>query len=262
VSRRVLITGGASGLGAALAAGFVERGDQVLITDRAQTFDAPAGMVYRKLDVTSDADWEQARGWVEEAWGGLDILVNNAGIAAGGRIDVIGEDEWRNAIEVNLLGVVRGCHTFVPMFKKQGSGHIVNVASVAGLVYPPAMGSYTATKAGVVALSETLSYELHPYGITTSVVCPSFFRTNLAQSLTGSDKAVEHVAARLIEKSPRTADEIAAAVIRGIEKRRPVIITDRPARQAVWTKQYARPLYDREQRLFAARIKAITDKEA
>ena len=80
-------------------------------------------------------------------------------------------------IDINLLGVVRGCRTFVPMMKAQGSGHIVNTASLAGLVHPPAMASYTAVKAGVVALSETLSYELDPFGISVSAVCPGFFRT-------------------------------------------------------------------------------------
>jgi NAD(P)-dependent dehydrogenase (short-subunit alcohol dehydrogenase family) len=121
------------------------------------------------------------------------------------------------------------------------------------------MGSYTAVKAGVVALSETLSYELSPWNIAVSAVCPGFFRTNLASSLAGSDKAVDAVAARLIEKSPLTAPQIAAEVLKGIDARRMVIQPDAPGRKAVWTKKFARPLYDREQRRFAARIKAITE---
>ena len=155
---------------------------------------------------------------------------------------------------------MRGCQTFVPMMKQQGSGHIVNTASLAGLVHPPAMGAYTAVKAGVVALSETLSYELQPWGITTSVVCPSFFRTNLAASMTGADEAMGAIVARLIDRSTITADEIAAVVMKGIDSKRAVIITDAPARKAVRTKRFARPLYDREQRRFAARIKAVTDR--
>src|SRR6266511_2135748 len=108
-ARRVLITGAASGLGAALAAAFVDRGDQVLVTDRAATFAAPDGTTYGKLDVTSDKNWAQALAWVEKTWGGLDILVNNAGIAAGGRIDVVDLPDWQRTIDINLLGVVRGC---------------------------------------------------------------------------------------------------------------------------------------------------------
>jgi len=260
-NRRVLVTGGASGLGAALVDAFVARGDTVLVTDLAPVHEGPADTSYRRLDVTSDYDWEAARDWVEMHWGGLDVLVNNAGIATGGRIDVVTLDEWRRVIDINLLGVVRGCHTFAPVFKAQGSGHIVNTASLAGLVHPPGMSSYTAVKAGVVALSETLSYELGPYGVTTTAVCPSFFRTNLASSLAGSDTVVDAVAARLINRSPITAEQIAAEVMKGIDRKRAVVVPDRPARKAVRTKRFARPLYDREQRRFAARIHDLTTKD-
>jgi NAD(P)-dependent dehydrogenase (short-subunit alcohol dehydrogenase family) len=254
-----LVTGGASGLGAALVDEFLKRGDRVLVTDLADTCDVPPGADYRKLDVTSDRDWSEARAWVDLAWGGLDVLVNNAGIATGGRIDVATLAEWQGVIDINLLGVVRGCRAFVPMMKAQNSGHVVNTASLAGLVHPPGMASYTAVKAGVVAISETLSYELSPWNIAVSAVCPGFFRTNLASSLAGSDLAVDKIAARLIEKSPLTAPQIAAEVMRGIDARRMVIQPDAPGRRAVWTKKFARPLYDREQRRFAARIKAITE---
>lgn len=258
MNRRVLVTGGASGLGAALVGAFIARGDHVLVTDLSDDHTPPEGASYLRLDVTSDSDWEAARTWVESQWGGLDVLINNAGIATGGRIDVVSLAEWQGVIDINLLGVVRGCRTFVPMMKADGSGHIVNTASLAGLVHPPAMASYTAVKAGVVAISETLAYELSPWGITVSSICPGFFRTNLASSLNGSDAAVDKVAARLIERSPYTAEQVAAEVMKGIDARRMVIIPDAPARRAVWTKRFARPLYDREQRRFAARIRALT----
>jgi len=264
VSRRVLVTGGASGLGAAFVAEFLKRGDRVLIADLQPPVDPAlvSGAEQIKLDVTSDDDWAAARAWVEEHWGGLDVLFNNAGIAAGGRIDVVGIDEWQRVIDINLLGVVRGCRTFVPMMKTQGSGHVVNTASLAGLVHPPAMASYTAVKAGVVALSETMSYELDPFGISVSAVCPGFIRTPLAASITGSDPVANKVAARLIEKSPYTADQVATAVMAGIAKKKMVIIPDARARKAVWTKRFARPLYDREQRRFASHINAMTKDNA
>jgi NAD(P)-dependent dehydrogenase (short-subunit alcohol dehydrogenase family) len=262
MSRRVLVTGGASGLGAALVAEFVKRGDRVLVTDLADSCDAPGGASYRRLNVTSDDDWRAALAWVESQWGGLDVLVNNAGIAAGGRIDVVPLEEWKEVVDINLLGVVRGCHTFAPMMKVQGGGHIVNTASLAGLVHPPAMGSYTATKAGVVALSETLAYELHPFGIAVSAICPGFFRTNLASSLHGSDKAMDKIAARLIERSPLSAEQVAAEVMKGIDRRQMVIVPDAPARKAVFSKRFTRALYDREQRGFGRRIKKATETDA
>ncbi len=259
-ARRVLVTGGASGLGAALTAAFLARGDRVLVADRVEPATLPAGADYLRLDVTSDEDWAAALVWTDEQWGGLDVLVNNAGIASGGRIDVATITEWQRVIDINLLGVVRGCRTFTPGFKAQGSGHIVNTASLAGLVHPPGMSSYTAVKAGVVALSETLSYELDPYGILVTAVCPGFFRTNLASSIDGSDTTVAQVAARLIEKSAYGPDQIAAEVMTAIDEGAMVVVPDEPARMAVWAKTNERPLYDQEQRSFAARIKALAEQ--
>lgn len=262
MNRRVLVTGGSSGLGAALALAFLERGERVLIADLKAPAELPQGAQFLRLDVTSDADWAAALAWVEEHWQGLDVLVNNAGIAAGGRIDVVTLEEWQRVIDINLLGVVRGCRTFVPLMKRQHAGHIVNTASLAGLVHPPGMASYTAVKAGVVALSETLSYELHDFGITVSAVCPGFFRTNLASSLTGSDAVLDAIAARLIDKSDLSATEIAKAVMDGIDQHEMVIIPDDAARMAVWAKTNARADYDREQQSFASRINNAVENAA
>ncbi len=172
------------------------------------------------LDVTSDDDWAAALAHVEDDWGGLDVLVNNAGVAGGGRLDVATLDEWQWITEINLFGMVRGIRTFVPMFKRQRSGHIVNVASLAGLVHPAGMASYNAVKAAVVALTETAGHELASYGVRASVVCPSYFRTNLMASMRGSDEAVGAVVAQLVERSPLTADDIAAEVLAGPRPRR------------------------------------------
>jgi len=254
---RVLVTGGSSGLGDALVRQFVAAGHQVLRTDIGA--EGPDDTPYLQLDVRKADDWEKAVGWCQEHWGGLDILVNNAGVATGGRIDVESLDEWDRVVDINLMGVVRGCRAFTPVFKEQRSGHLVNTASAAGLVHPPMMSSYNTVKAGVVALSETLSHELHPYGVAVSVVCPSYFRTNLGESIQGSDQEMSAVARRLIEKSPRTADEIAKAVIDGIGKRQFLIIPDRPALLAWRTKRFARPLYDRQMRKIAARARDRAD---
>lgn len=245
---RILVTGAASGLGLALVRRLVHRGCRVLATDvaeqRPDSLDDAPGVAYRKLDVRSDDDWQAAYDWVRQEWRGLDVLVNNAGVAAGGRIELTTMDQWQWIVEINLFGVVRGCRTFTPMLKEQRTGHIVNTASAAGLVHPPRMAEYTSVKAGVVALSETLRYELEPYGITVSVVCPTFFRTNLASSLRGHDEESRQSARKLIERSPLSADTVAARVVDGIDHGRHLILTDRNGRLAYYAKRFARPLYD------------------
>ncbi|NRQ48914.1 SDR family NAD(P)-dependent oxidoreductase [Aeromicrobium stalagmiti] len=246
---RVLITGAASGLGLALVHQLVDRGCRVLGTDvhteLPETLRGLAGVSYLTLDVTKDVDWSKAHDWVVEEWDGLDYLFNNAGVAAGGRIELSEMDQWQWIVDINLLGVARGCRTFTPMLKQQGSGHIVNTASAAGLIHPPRMSEYNAVKAGVVALSETLFHELKPYGVKVSVVCPTFFKTNLTESLRGKDEASQKMAAKLIDKAKVSADDIAAEVLTGVEKGRHIILTDRDGKVAYAAKRFVRPLYYR-----------------
>ncbi|UFN44243.1 SDR family NAD(P)-dependent oxidoreductase [Nocardioides okcheonensis] len=252
MSRRVLVTGAASGLGAALTAAFRDRGDEVLATDRV----AGDGVDLR-LDITSDDDWQAAVAAVRERWGGLDVLVNNAGVAGGGRVDVCTLDEWQWITDINLFGAVRGTRAFVPLLKEQGSGHLVNVASLAGLVHPAGMASYNAVKAAVVAFTETCGHELAGWGIRASVVCPSYFRTNLMDSMQGSDALVGQVVGGLVERSRVTAEEVAASVLAGIEAGDAVIVPDEAARQAFRLKWADRPGYDAVMRDQAAKLEAL-----
>ena len=228
MSRRVLITGGASGLGLALAQAFVSRGDRVLVGDLAQTRPAslPDGIDYLPLDVRSQQAWDGALAHVREDWGGLDVLVNNAGVATGGRIDVESISDWERVLDINLLGVVRGCQTFTPLLKEQRSGHIVNTASLAGLVHGPGMSSYNAAKAGVVALSETLGFELAPWDIHVSAICPAFFKTNLCDAGIGN-QATMAMARKLMERSPDTVDSVADRVLADARANRFLILPTR-----------------------------------
>lgn len=259
---RVLVTGAASGLGAALVKAFRARGDEVLATDLPSVVEARAEQAsspLHPLDITSDADWAAAVEAVRERWGGLDVLVNNAGVAGGGRVDVCTLDEWQWITEINLFGAVRGTRAFVPMLKEQGSGHLVNVASLAGLVHPAGMGSYNAVKAAVVAFTETCGHELAGHGIRASVVCPSYFRTNLVDSLRGSDELVGQVVGGLVSRSSITADDIAAAVLTGMDAGDDVIVPDEPARQAYFLKWADRPAYDAVMRDQAAKLHAAAE---
>jgi NAD(P)-dependent dehydrogenase (short-subunit alcohol dehydrogenase family) len=257
---RALVTGAASGLGAALTAALRARGDEVLATDVSPPVPADGGeLPWLRLDVRSDDDWAAALAWVQEHWGGLDLLVNNAGVAGGGRVDVCTLEEWAWLTEINLFGVVRGVRTFAPLLKRQGAGRIVNVASLAGLVHPPGMGSYNAVKAAVVAFSETVGHELAPYGVSCSAVCPSYFRTNLTASLRGADTDVAAKVSAMVEQSPLTAEEIAAAVLAGIDAGQELIVPDAPARAAYDLKRGDRAAYDAEMRRTAARLKERAD---
>ncbi|MCD6640670.1 MAG: SDR family NAD(P)-dependent oxidoreductase [Nocardioides sp.] len=246
---RALVTGAASGLGAALTRALRERGDEVIATDR--TAGEGVDLV---LDITSDADWAGAEEAVRRRWGGLDLLVNNAGIAGGGRIDVCTLEEWQRLTDVNLFGAVRGARTFVPLLKEQRSGQILNVASLAGLVHPAGMAAYNATKAAVVALTETLGHELASYGITAHALCPSYFRTNLVSSLEGSDEAVGRLIGALVENSPVSADDIAAAALAGLERGEELIVPDEAARAAWDLKRSDRASYDAVMRAQAVKL--------
>jgi len=249
MTQRVLVTGAASGLGAALATAFEARGDEVLRTDL-----TGADLV---LDVTSDEDWAAALAHVERTWGGLDVLVNNAGVAGGGRLDVAGIDEWQWITDINLFGVARGTMTFVPMLKRQRSGAIVNVASLAGLVHPAGMASYNAVKAAVVALTETTGHELAAYGVTAHAVCPSYFRTNLMASVRGRDETLAQVMSTLVDNAPDGPDEIAAAVIEGLDRGDELILPDQAARDAYGLKVNDRTAYDQIMRAQARRLDSL-----
>ena len=271
---RVLVTGGASGLGQSLVRAFLDRGDEVQVGDLrapeggsetiregAEAGTSRAGAAhFVNLDVRSDDDWAAAREWVTAQWGGLDVLVNNAGVAGGGRVDVAGMDEWQWITEINLFGVVRGTRTFVPMLKQQRSGHIVNIASLAGLVHPAGMGSYNAVKAAVVAFSETCSHELAEYDVRCSVVCPSYFRTRLVENIQGADTAVGEMMGTLVSAAPLGPEEIAAAVLDGVERGAELIIPDEAAKAAYELKRNDRAGYDTVMRKQAARLNAM-DKD-
>jgi NAD(P)-dependent dehydrogenase (short-subunit alcohol dehydrogenase family) len=261
---RVLVTGGASGFGQALAAIYAARQCQVLVTDVAADVaddvlprrTGAGQVVYRQLDVRDVGQWEAARDWLDEQWGGLDLLINNAGVAAGGRVDVVPIQDWEWIIEINLLGVVKGCRTFTPMFKAQRSGRIVNVASMAGLVHPPAMSSYNSVKAGVVALSETMLHELAAYDVGVSVVCASFFRTNLHDSLRGSDPMLEPSARKLMTESKLDAATVAARAVDGIDKGRFLVLTHADGRAVYRLKRLSPRLYHRAMQRAGRRLAA------
>ncbi|OEY68022.1 short chain dehydrogenase [Marinobacter sp. X15-166B] len=224
-AQRIFITGGASGLGRALALQYARQGARVCIGDvspqqgavTAAELTAAGGVgLYADCDVRRLGDLEKVRDDLLEQWGGVDIVVNNAGVAAAGAIETSSMADWEWILDINLLGVVRGCKAFTPLFKRQGSGAFVNVASMAGLMLAPIMSSYNVSKAGVIALSETLHQELRDAGISVSCVCPAFFQTNLARSMRSDIAGMQQKVGTLMKRAPISADDVARDIARAV----------------------------------------------
>lgn len=222
----VFITGAASGLGRALAETFAQRGARVGIADlnesRAQAVAAAVAdrggvPLVIQCDIRSVDQVRAAAEAVAEAWDGVDVLINNAGVAAAGTVVDTSMDDWRWIVDVNLLGAVNVLQAFVPMMQTARRGHVVNVASAAGIVQSPGLASYNVTKAGMIALSETLKNELSGFGIGVTVVCPSFFTTNLMESYRGPAPGVD-LAGKLMSRSRLTAQDVATAVVRAVDR--------------------------------------------
>ena len=128
-------------------------------------------------------------------------------------------------LDVNLRGVIHGCHAFIGWMKENPDGaHFINTASLAGLCYAPTLGAYNVTKAGVVALSETLYVELKKYGIGVTVVCPAFFQTNLVARGRFVNERQREVGENSIRKAGVTADDVADAAIRAMHRKQFYVI--------------------------------------
>jgi NAD(P)-dependent dehydrogenase (short-subunit alcohol dehydrogenase family) len=190
--RVAFVTGGASGIGLAMAQGFAGEGAKIVLADievgalekaEAELRESGADVIGVKCDVADPASVHAAAERALEAFGKVHILCNNAGVAPSGAIDETTPDDWKWCLGVNLLGAVHGIQALVPKIKTHGEGgHVVNTASVAGLIALPTLGIYTATKYAIVGISETLRGELAPFDIGVSVLCPSFVKTRLNDS--------------------------------------------------------------------------------
>ncbi|WP_108924574.1 SDR family NAD(P)-dependent oxidoreductase [Mycobacterium montefiorense] len=192
------VTGGASGIGAALATKLVDGGAEVWIADRqlgaaqelAQVLRRDGGKAHAiELDVRSYPAFERAVAEAARESGRIDYLFNNAGIGVGGEIDSYTLDDWNDVFDVNLRGIAYGIQAVYPVMILQRSGHIVNTASMAGLLAAPGTGSYTATKHAVVGLSKALRVEAARHGVRVSVLCPGAIRTPI---LTGGEYGRYH----------------------------------------------------------------------
>lgn len=186
MSKVWFITGCSTGFGRELALQALGAGHKVAVTARnpEQVKDIVAGnetnAIALKLDVTKEEEISAAVKAVVEKWGKIDILVNNAGIGYFGSIEESDMEEVRKMFEINFFGLAKMTTAVLPYLRKQRSGHIINIASIGGLVGFPALGYYNATKFAVDGFSEVLAKETAPLGIHVTIVAPSGFRTDWA----------------------------------------------------------------------------------
>jgi NAD(P)-dependent dehydrogenase (short-subunit alcohol dehydrogenase family) len=188
-----VITGGAGGIGSAVARRAGREGMRLVLADVEggplektveELRQAGAEVEGVVCDVSSGEDVERLRDLTLERFGAVHLVHNNAGVGVGGLLWTVPEADWRWILGVNLWGVVHGIRVFVPLLVEQGEGHVVNTASVAGLLSPALLGPYNATKHAVTTMSETLYRDLRTVGspVGVSVLCPGFVRTGIAES--------------------------------------------------------------------------------
>jgi NAD(P)-dependent dehydrogenase (short-subunit alcohol dehydrogenase family) len=246
-----IVTGGGSGIGAALSRALIARGDTVIVADidgasaEHVADELSAGELGErataaKVDVR---DAVAVQGLVDDtvaAHGRLDLIFNNAGIAIGGDDLELTVAHWDRIIDINLRGVVNGVQAAYPVMARQRSGSIVNTASVAGLIPVPFLAPYVAVKHAVVGMSISLRGEAKAHNVNVTVVCPGFTDTPMLDS-TGPDDlpkptmlregGAREAAERLGKVYP--VDKLAADILRGVDRRKAFVVAPRQAR-AMW----------------------------
>lgn len=247
--QNAIVTGAASGLGRALAVRLATEGWRVALTDvddagseeTCRLVDAAGGVgQVEHLDVASLEAWESLRERLRADWQQLDLLVNNAGLGCSGDVGVFPIEEWRFLLNVNLFGGIYGCHTLVDWLKENPRGaHIINVASFAAIAPSPSMAPYNVSKAGLVALSETLYGELKPHGVGVTVVCPMYFRTNIEHAARDYNQLRSEIIRQRTAQSTTTADDVAEAAWRAMQRKQLYAIPGRQARWYWWLKRFS-----------------------
>lgn len=250
-----VLTGAGSGLGRELALVLAREGFRTLLADinspgALETLD----MVRRsggegeviEVDVTKRESVETMARYAFDSFGRVDLLVNNAGVTCAGFTGDIPLENWEWCMNVDLWGMIYGCHYFIPGMKAQGGGgHIVNVSSSAGIMCLPEMGPYNVAKAGVVALSETIRGELAPHGIGVTVVCPTFFRTNLLESMRYQDEFQKSFARTTFDNGRMSAADIAEDILKAVKKNRLYAVPQFSGKLFWFNKRMAPETYNR-----------------
>lgn len=185
--RRALVTGGAAGIGAAIAERLRDGGFKVVIADvaeeRAQVTAKRLGCACCRLDVADFAQVERVLGQVEEEGGAIDVLVNNAGITRDAMVHKMTPEQWTQVIAVNLSSVFNTVRVLAPGMRNRGWGRIVNISSMNGLRGQFGQANYAAAKAGMIGFTKSIAQELAGKGVTANCVAPGFIRTEMTEAM-------------------------------------------------------------------------------
>jgi NAD(P)-dependent dehydrogenase (short-subunit alcohol dehydrogenase family) len=233
-----IVTGGASGIGRALAEALAKRGCEVVLADLqielakevASEINVSGGKADAvKIDVTDFPAMQHLVQETVQRTGRLDYMFNNAGIVIGGSVHLYGIEDWNRMIDVNLRGVINGIQAAYKIMVAQGFGHIINTASMAGLTHGPGNAAYTATKHAVVSLSESLRIEAAQMGIRVSVLCPGAVRTPILEGGGKYGKMLIEIPPeqlrRMLERlRPMSPNLFAEKVLNSVAKNKAMII--------------------------------------
>ena len=254
LGKTAVITGAGSGLGRSLAVALGRLGWSIGIADvnvegAEETLkmvkDAGGGGDVFRCDVRSLEEMSAMADHFEGSLGPVALLVNNAGVASGGIVGDIPDEDWRRVMDTNVWGSINGCQVYIPRMKARGGGHIVNVASSAGMACLPEMAPYNVAKAAVISLSETLRSELSPSKIGVTVACPTFFNTNLLSDMTCTDEFQSEFAHAAFENARSSSDEVADAILRGVRKNKLYVFPQFAAKFVSVNKRLSPTLYHR-----------------
>ncbi len=260
-----IVTGGASGIGRAVCEELAVRGGIVVVADinLAGAEAVAAGIAKRggrassaQLDVTEAGDVQQVIDDTVSRHRRLDYMFNNAGIGVGGEVRDLEMEHWRMAIDINLWGVIYGTLAAYKVMLRQGSGHIVNTASAAGLVGEPGLIAYSVTKSAVVSLSTALRVEAQDSGVRVSVVCPGFVNTAIYENAVGMKVDKDEFLAKLPVKVI-SAEDAARAILRGIERNEAIIVFPFYARLLWWLTRLNPGALRRFQQRTLAQLRAL-----
>jgi NAD(P)-dependent dehydrogenase (short-subunit alcohol dehydrogenase family) len=224
-----LITGGGGGIGAGIAEAFVEKGMKVVITDinldyaRAEAERIGRGVLPLQHDVTSLESWAAAQQATQDAFGEVDVLCNNAGVSQHFKmLDEVTPDEFDRVMSINVRGVYNGVATFGRQMRDRGHGHIVNTASVNGLLAHGTFAAYSASKFAVAGMSEALRAELEPFGVGVSILYPGLTRSRMSET---QQPGLDPRVAEILRSRMMQPIWLGRAVARAIEKNELHVIT-------------------------------------